>query len=367
MASYRKRGEKWYYTITIKDKNGKWKNVERAGGRTKKECKAAYRDAMRVMDATGVYEEPSKILVKAFLTDWLETSVKVTKKANTYKSYESVVRIHLIPAFGSMHMQSVTPKFLQQFINEKKESGLSRASLKVIVSALKTAFTYAVSIDGCISTNPSLNITIPRYEIQPEEVKVFTPSQMDQILSRFSDNQLHMAILCAYHLGLREGECCALRWSDIDMDSCMVAIHATMLTDGTIQGDTKTYSSCRTLPFGKKFLALLQEEKLRQNKLRLQYGPWWQGADFVCIRDDGKPLTLNAFRYFNVWAKKQFGYGTFHTLRHTHATYLLESGMELELVSKRLGHSSIVITAKTYSHILDKRTAQTVSYLDTAL
>lgn len=367
MGSFRKRGEKWYYTLTIKDKNGKWKNVERVGGRSKNECKIAYRDAMRSIDETGVYEDPARITISAFLKEWLEISVLPTKKENTYKSYEIIARVHIIPAFGNMQVREVTPKFLQQFINEKKDSGLSRSTVKVIITTLKTAFTYAVAIDGCIKENPALNIKLPRYENIKEEVNVFTPEEIQQIMDRFSDNKLHMAIACSYHLGLRAGECCALRWSDIDMRAHTVTIHATMLNDGTIQGDTKTYSSRRTLPFGKKFSEILQAEKLRQNKLRLQYGPWWRGEDFICIEDNGKHLSLNAFRYFNKWAKEKFGHGTFHTLRHTHATYLLESGMDLELVSKRLGHSSIVTTSKIYSHVLNKRTAQTVSYLDTAL
>lgn len=367
MPSYRKRGDKWYYIITIRDDNGEWKTIERAGGGSKNECKAACRAAMRVLDETGEWREPTKATVSSFLTAWLAADVTATRKANTCRSYESAVRNHIIPALGGLEMRAVTPLRLQQFLNDKKAEGLSRSTVNLFLSIFKAAFSYAHVTAAVISTNPAANLKIPRYEEARKEVKVFSPEQVERLVDRFRKHPLHMAILCAYHLGLREGECCALKWQDIDYKARTVTVRGTMLADGTVQGDAKTYSSLRTIPFGKKFYEILKAEELRQRKLQFEAGPWWQGAGFLCCSNDGKPLTLNHFRYFNMWAKKAFGFGTFHTLRHTHATYLLENGMDLELVSKRLGHSSIVITSKTYSHILDKRTAQTVKFLDRVL
>ena len=79
-------------------------------------------------------------------------------------------------------------------------------------------------------------------------------------------------------------------------------------------------------------------------------------------------LNPDAMRYFNTWCRDTFGAGyTFHSLRHTHATLLLEAGEDLELVSKRLGHSSINTTAQTYSHVLDARNQKTRSLLDQVL
>lgn len=367
MAFFRKRGDKWYFTLRYKDEFGKWRSTERVGGYTKNQCKAAYHKAMVSLEAAGNIEELSLIRMEELLKEWLDISIFPTKKENTYKLYESIVRIHLIPALGEMQVRKITPKQLQKFINEKKMEGLSLSTLKILLAVLKNAFTYAVAFNGCITVNPASNVKLPRYDNPPEELKVFSPEEMEKILSHFGNSKLSMAILCSYHLGLRQGECCALRWKDIDFKNGIVSIHSTILKDGSIQGTPKTYTSYRKIPFGKKFREILEAEKLRQNKLRFEYGPWWQGEDFVCAEDNGKHLILNSFRYFNMWVKKNIGHGTFHTLRHTHATYLLESGMELELVSKRLGHSSLTITAKTYSHILEKRTEKTIEYLDAAL
>ena len=76
-------------------------------------------------------------------------------------------------------------------------------------------------------------------------------------------------------------------------------------------------------------------------------------------------LTPDAMRYFNQWCGETFGAGyTFHSMRHTHATLLLEAGEDLELVSKRLGHGSINTTAQTYFHVLDTRKQKTRTLLD---
>ena len=78
-------------------------------------------------------------------------------------------------------------------------------------------------------------------------------------------------------------------------------------------------------------------------------------------------ITPDDLRYFNTWCKNNFGFGSFHTLRHTYATNMLEAGADLELVSKQLGHNSIVTTAKYYSHVLDKRKRLVADIMDKAL
>ncbi len=78
-------------------------------------------------------------------------------------------------------------------------------------------------------------------------------------------------------------------------------------------------------------------------------------GDYVCCRiESGKQICAPDFRFFNAWCKKNLGGGSTHSLRHTHATMLLEAGETMDAVSKRLGHSSIAITAKYYSHVTEK-------------
>lgn len=102
-----------------------------------------------------------------------------------------------------------------------------------------------------------------------------------------------------------------------------------------------------------------------QAERKLAAGKFYRDSGYVCTNGIGKNLTASRMRYFNQVCRKKFGAGSFHTLRHTHATMLLESGVELELVSKRLGHANINTTAGIYSHITKRRSDALRSALDT--
>ena len=97
------------------------------------------------------------------------------------------------------------------------------------------------------------------------------------------------------------------------------------------------------------------------------YGDDYVESDFVCTREDGRPMNSNDMRYFNMWCKKEFGGGSFHSFRHTHATMMLENNIELDYVSKRLGHATIATTANIYDTITDKRNREAMKKLDSIL
>ena len=153
------------------------------------------------------------------------------------------------------------------------------------------------------------------------------------------------------------------------MESHELTVAHTLVNDNgwIIQDLPKSQTSCRTIPFGHELYTRLRSLRNEQTKNQFQFGTYYQRNHFVCTWPSGEPLNPDDFRYFNQWTKKNFGHGSFHTLRHTYATMLLEHGAELELVSKALGHSSLNTTAQVYSHVLEKRKTQLVSIMDEAL
>lgn len=362
--SLRKRGKRWYYTIEIGTHNGKRKRIERLGGRTKAEAQKAFIATRARLDRTGMYRDDSDITVGVFMDHWLSQSVVVELKSNTFRRYQSVVEHHIKPVMGDMKIREITPLFLQNFLNEKK-GGRSRATVASIYAVLKKSFAYAVDICQYIQSDPAVRIHVPKFDEKPHEISPFSSGEMQVILSKWEPgHQYYMAVRCSYYIGLREGECAALQWEDVDLDKNLVHIHATLLQDGTIQQMPKSLSSDRVISFGKQMHDIFQSEKIRQLTARMEYGKYYQGHGFICCRTDGSMLRLDDFRYFRKWCRSNLNHGNFHTLRHTHATMLLEDGMELELVSKRLGHASILVTSKTYSHILQKRAKKETFHLN---
>lgn len=368
MAYIRKRGSRWYYTIEIGDGETR-KRKEVPGGSTRQEAEAAYARALVSMEINGGYIEPTKKTVAEFFAEWLADDIGVNAHKNTLRSYRSIFDNHIRPVLGDRKLRSIRPQTLQQLLNDAKQNGLARSTVSSICAVLKKAFVYAADFCEYIPKNPAQNIKVPKYTAPPKEIKTFSPDQLAVIFRRFPPgHSFFLPCVISYHTGARLGECCALTWHDIDLDRREITIHRTVIAIGKpeLQEAPKTSHSRRTIPYGDKLHKILKTEKARQAVARLQ-NP--QAADaLLCHDKHGRLLGPDAMRYFNQWCSTTFGAGyTFHSLRHTHATVLLEAGEDLELVSKRLGHSSINTTAQTYSHILDARKQKTRKLLDQIL
>jgi integrase len=356
---YRKRGNKWYYGFSITDEHGKRKQVERVGGRTRQEAQVAARKALQSsLDAYGQWREPEKMSFRDYWALYLREYAEMQLRPATIRTYQCQADKHILPALGNLELYKFTPRLLQNFINGL-QGQLSRSSLQTLSFVLKSAFTYATDTCKFLPSTPASSLSAPRDATAPKVAHVFSIEQIRQIFNQFpSGHKMHMPIALAYYTGMRLGECLSLVWNDVDFDSLELRIHSTMYDqngNGTVQDVPKTSSSIRNVPIGNKLLYELKAMHKYQLEQRFAYGPLWKGTDFVCCREDGHFMISDDMRWFGQWCRKNFGGGSFHSLRHTHATMLLEAGEDLELVSKRLGHSSINTTAKVYSHVLDGR------------
>lgn len=367
MSYLRKRGNRWYFTIEIGE-GGKRKRKELAGGRTKAEAEAARARAMVELEVNGTYVEPTKKTLDEFAAEFFADNNR-SVHANTIKSYKSIYDHHISPAIGSHRLRLIKPRTLQNLLNEKKDEGLSRSTVSSIHTVLKRMFVYASDFCEYIHRNPAQNIHVPKYTQPPRIVSAFSPRQVEEIFKRFPQgHQFFLPLAISYHTGARFGECCALTWQDVDFDRRELSISKTVIQtpDGLIVQDTpKTSSSFRCVPIGKTLISILRTEKARQAAARLA-GIGFKDNYIVHDRH-GRLMGGNAIRFFNMYCKK-FGEGfSIHSMRHTHATMLLEAGEDLELVSKRLGHSNLNTTAKTYSHVLENRKTKSRELLDNIL
>lgn len=360
---------RWYYTINEKDDLGRYHKHEHFGGFTRAEAAKAYRAAMQEIDRTGKFFEPSDMLFPKFLHEWLEKEVEVNLKPNTVDSYENIVNNHLTPVFQKVRLKDLTTPMLQDYITDQRKK-YARGTLKSIAAVLRSSLRWCVANRRYLTANPMDNVKIPRYEPQMASVKVFSPEQIRKIFERFPrGNQLRMPCMLAYCTGMRIGEILALQWQNVDLTACTLDVVGNKYdkSGGACIHSPKTASSLRVITFGKKLAAELQAQKLWQEKNQFQYGRYYWRNDFVCTEANGKPLTSNKARYFNMWCKQEFGGLSFHSFRHTHATMLIENGLALDYVSKRLGHASVYTTANIYDSITDKREKEALSVMDNIL
>ena len=372
MSYFRKRGEKWYYTIEVEREDGTRKRVERPGGRTKPEAQQAYREAMRGLSRFGEYFEPKEVTVEQFFDEWFHDYVEVNLKQNTIDNYGGIIRNHIKPALGSMKLYKVKSLTLQRFINEKKES-YSEGTLHSIISVVKKAFADAVHPYDYLDTNPAEYIKVPKYDVPKTKAIPFTDEQIQTIFDAFPlGHNFYMPIRLSYYTGMRLGECLALDKSRVLLNDRIVLVKNTLYDKAgrktaRVSETPKTDSSDRELPFVDELQKVFRSQYAWQAANALRFGRYYQKNNFVCTREDGSQIISDDMRYFNMWCKKTFGGASFHSLRHTHATRLLESGLDLDYVSKRLGHSTIATTSNTYSHITEKRNEQAIDIMNKAL
>lgn len=361
MAFFRKRGKTWYYTIEIGTGKNR-KRVERAGGRTKADAEKARAAALAQYGQTGVFHEAPDMTVREFFTEWEQEDL-ATARQNTRELYHTVAKNHVFPEIGDRKLASIRPRTLQALMNRQAQT-VSTSMLSNLHAVLSRAFSYAVFCEYLMSS-PMQGVKTPASQVESTPRTVFTPEQLEETFQHFRGTPILLLIQIGYYTGARLGEIQALTWDDIDFTAKTLTISKTVIHGGTLQRAPKTASSVRTIVIGDKLVRILRAARKAQAEDRLRYGKAYIDCGRVVRRPDGRPVRSynTIYKFFHT-----LGPGLcFHSLRHTHATMLLEAGEDLELVSKRLGHTSISITARFYSHILAARQQSERALLDRVL
>ncbi len=163
--------------------------------------------------------------------------------------------------------------------------------------------------------------------------------------------------------GMRQGELLGLRWKDVDLEKGHLTISQTLSHDG------KTKSSLRKILLPASTVAKLKKHRAVVLKEKLSQGEEYQDNDLVMCTPSGTPINpANVRRSLNVLIKKAaVPKIRFHDLRHTHATLLLAKGVNVKVISERLGHSNIKITLDTYSHVLPTMQEDAVNKIEEIL
>ena len=400
----RKRGTKWYYSFEASSVNGKRKRIERVGGRTKKEAQGALRKALQAYENAGVYFEPTEISMSDYMDYWFKNHVLVNCKHNTQVSYRGIITKHVKPALGIYKLKSLTPALLQEFVNEKYRSGISKSHLSCIMNVLSSALRYAVHPCAFIKDNPLQYIKKPKYEhtALEERHKIVSRENFRRIIERFPPgSDYYIPLIIGYYTGFRIGEVMALTWDDVDLAQNSISINKIVFKKSPdwIFGSTKTKTSVRTIKIGTTLANILQQHKKRQLENRLEYGQHYTlyyefseldpetgksvrkiiskqtnetpgtlaPVSMVCTRASGILITPDSFKSAAYTIHKQLKINfNFHSLRHTHATMLIENGANIKDVQARLGHTNIKTTLDTYTHATETMAEKSVEIFELA-
>ena len=192
-----------------------------------------------------------------------------------------------------------------------------------------------------------------------------------KMIERFPvGSSFYIPLQIAFQTGLRASEVTGLTWDDIDFNNYTLEVNKILVKIGPewTFGTPKTQSSHRIINIGPSLVKILQDHKIYQDEMRIKYGHWYRESNFICTKENGENITTESLKYLsrvvNYELKINFN---FHSLRHTHATMLIENGANMKDVQNRLGHSKLSTTMDTYAHVTPNMQRQTVDIFENAI
>ncbi|MEX0782130.1 MAG: tyrosine-type recombinase/integrase [Dehalococcoidia bacterium] len=307
-----------------------------------------------------------RMTVEHHLSAWL-ASIEGSVRPNTFKRYQDVVRVHLIPSLGKHRLVQLTPQHVEAMLRAKQAEQRPRRALRkgrtrpltprtcqeirtVLGTALRKAQRW-----GLIDRNAASLAEGPR--VPHQEIQPLIIDDAREFLSTVRGNRLHALYTVAITCGLRQGEILGLRWEDIDLENGVLHVRrALQRVDGDSRlVETKTERSRRSVSLPALTVTALREHRVRQIEDRLAAGrKWAERWGLVFCDERGQPLhgpTVTR-EFQGLLAAAGLPRQRFHDLRHTAATFLLAAGVDLKVVSEILGHSTLAMTADVYSHVV---------------
>lgn len=370
----RKRGDVWYYYFEAGKVDGKRKKVERKGGRTKKEALDSLRKALNEYEQCGSVIDENNMSVSDYLDYWYKEFVLINCKYNTQTGYKSIIENHIKPELGIYQLKSLSPAVLQEFINKKYRNGFTKNTLAGFYGVLSGSIKMAVYPYQFIKSNPMQYVSMPKYDEKKkdkEDYKIIKLDEFKRITERFPEkSSFYIPLQIAFHTGMRAAEVCGLTWDCVDLENKKIKIEKIIIYKDKewVFGTPKTESSQREILIGKTLHDILKKHKKNQLENKLKYSRHYNESDFVCTKENGELVTTDSLKYLSRVVNYELGINfNFHSLRHTHATMMLEAGANMKDIQKRLGHSKLATTADTYSHITDKIQQDSVDKFESVL
>ena len=335
------------------DASGKRKQVTETVRGTRKDAERLLRDRLTAIEK-GAYVPKQKETVTEYMQRWMDSYVSTNTTVRTQQGYQGNIKRYLVPAIGGVPLQGLTARHIQRMYASMLERGLSARTVVHTHRVLSEALSHAVKW-GVLTRNVADATTPPRP--QRRDLAMWDARTINQFLEVSNESRFHDFYHLAVLTGMRRSELAGLQWESVDLVRRKLSVVSTLLPilgKGLVKGQPKTGKSRRAIALSPDAVSLLHSIRGRQIEQRLAAGGAWQNTGYVFSQSDGTPVNPDKVSVDFSYIVRKAGLPqlTLHGLRHAHATLLLTAGVHLKVVSERLGHSNIAITADTYSHVL---------------
>ena len=295
---------------------------------------------------------------------------------STYYRYRRMLETRITPYFGHYKLNKIKPTDIMRFydlleedtqiIRRKNNNGKKTRkplSQKTILEhhRLLSAMLHKAVYWQLIVSNPAERVQPPktskplRRHYDEEQTKILVDN-----LQKLKGNQIkyRTAILLDIFTGARLGELVGLEWSDIDLKNGIININKSsqyLSEKGVFTKSPKTESSIRDVAIPDFIVSLLEEYKLWYDEQKSFVGDFWHESNRLFVQDDGKPIHPSTIsKWFEQFVKKiGLPVINFHGLRHTNVTLMIAKGIQTQIISRKVGHSSVQTTDRVYSHFFE--------------
>ena len=344
-----KRGSKDYFSKTVRVPDGLGKRekkrfAEEEERKFENECKGGCKNA--------------NITFKDFVDE--DYFVNNPKKDD----HKSMID-RTFPVIGHLRMNDISRSNIQNFVNRllrdtntKSGKPVSVKTVRNNMSFISDVFRYAIST-GMNVENPCRDIIYPK--VERTEKEIYSEEEISSLLSAMEEyppeSKYKLFIYIAITTGLRKGEILGLEWKNIDLDTGVLNIVQSAKynkTEGMHIGQPKTSRSVRKVKVPQEVIQLMREFKAEQDEYIFNMGSKWKGSDYLFTQYDGKLMSIQTpYEWLKSFCEEHgLAFKGIHSTRHTFASHMIASKMDIVQVSRTLGHTLPSTTLNIYSHLI---------------
>src|SRR5262245_34768480 len=373
----RRRGTaSWEIKYDIARAEGGRHTVYRSFKGTRREA-AAELARLLARAADGGHVDPSKLSVarhvRARVAQWRAAG---TISAKTAERYEELIEYQIAPFIGDKLLQKLRSQDIETWHSTLRtkgrqdgRGGVSACTIghahKILSKALREGARH-----GFVLKNVASEERPPRTGIKA--MQILSPEQVTALPAKLAGRPIYAPVVTALFTGLRRGELLALRWRDVDLERKILSVQEALeetVEHGIRRKTTKTKSGQREISLPDFVVETLRDHRRQQLELRFALGAGKPPGEAVVFSSpEGNPPPPNTST--PPWARAAAELGldvTFHALRHTHASQLIDAGVDIVTISKRLGHANPSVTLSVYAHLFRNDDSKAAAAINAAL
>ena len=357
--------------VKVRQKDGKWYVFINHHGKRKAKCvgdsKRAAEEVKRKLEAkltlgdVGLLDAaPQAVLFGDYAEQWLTHYVTVACKPSSGRVIQGIVRNHLLPAFGTQALRSITRTQVKTFVAQQQQR-YAPTYVRSLVRTLHTICAHALD-EEVLDRNPAAKLG--RYlpgqrSAPPREINPFTSAELTRYLATIREtySQHYAYFLCLARTGMREGEALGLHWEDMqfgqDANDPHRFLHVQRTYDSVHHAfHTPKNGKSRRVDMSQELRTALLALRNQRFDAAVLHGTTTIPPVVYC-GPHGGPLSPTWLYKLHrrVCARAGLQGNRVHDLRHSYATIqLYEHHAPIQYVSEQLGHASIKITVDTYGH-----------------